>query len=164
MTTWMTTFDFTTDKPLTEDLAFDVMETLGEHGAICAFNVGKNDGSICMNLDADDITKAGRMCVTECEQALPNMNITPVAIDVVEWGEAERRIDKPTIPPLVGYAEIGKMAGVSRQRARMFTQIPKFPVPVIETGQGPLFLKAAVESWLERRNTKPGRPAKNKLD
>lgn len=37
--------------------------------------------------------------------------------------------------------------------------IAGFPAPVITTAQGPLMTKAAVERWLENRNTRPGRPA-----
>jgi len=66
----------------------------------------------------------------------------------------------PVIPDLVSYAEIAEIAGVSRQRARQFADIEGFPKPVVETAAGPLRLKASVEAWVERRNTKPGRPRK----
>lgn len=68
-----------------------------------------------------------------------------------------------TIPELVGYAEIASMAGVSRQRARQFASLEGFPTPAVETSYGPLRLKTEVQSWLDTRNTRPGRP-KTKTD
>lgn len=55
------------------------------------------------------------------------------------------------LPDLVGYARIAAMAGVSRQRARMFPKIEDFPHPVVITDQGPLFSRRAILTWVGRR-------------
>ncbi|GAA5203106.1 hypothetical protein GCM10025773_32100 [Microbacterium jejuense] len=55
---------------------------------------------------------------------------------------------------VVGYAEIADMAQVSRQAARAWADNPTFPPAVIETAQGPLRAKDAVQAWLENRNTR----------
>lgn len=70
----------------------------------------------------------------------------------------KEEIETPTIPDLVGYAEIAEIAGVSRSRARQFADLDGFPAPVVETAAGPLRLKSAVQAWVATRNTKPGRP------
>ncbi|HLR55184.1 MAG TPA: hypothetical protein VK096_00325, partial [Actinomycetales bacterium] len=81
-------------------------------------------------------------------------------LDVRDASTMAQEITTPVIPDLVSYAEIAEIAGVSRQRARQFADIEGFPKPVVETAAGPLRLKASVEAWVERRNTKPGRPRK----
>lgn len=59
---------------------------------------------------------------------------------------------------MVGYAEIAKAAGVSRQRIRQLAATAGFPAPVIKTAAGPLFPKAAAEQWARTRQPKAGRP------
>ena len=65
---------------------------------------------------------------------------------------------EPLYPPVVGYAEIARMTGVTRQRAYAFPRIESFPKPVIETSQGPLYSEDAVRAWAQTRELRPGRP------
>ena len=58
---------------------------------------------------------------------------------------------EPRHPPVVGYAEIARMTGVTRQRAYAFPRIESFPKPVIETSQGPLYSEDAVRAWAQTR-------------
>lgn len=61
-------------------------------------------------------------------------------------------------PPVVGYAEIAQIAGVSRQRAWQLARNTGFPPPVLDTGYGPLYDERAVRAWLAARDPRPGRP------
>lgn len=81
-------------------------------------------------------------------------------IEVLRTYEFDRRIDAPTFPELVGYAEIAELAGVSRQRAAQLAELDGFPPAVVRVKSGPLRVKAQVEGWLSRWERKAGRPAK----
>jgi hypothetical protein len=64
-------------------------------------------------------------------------------------------------PELIGYAAIGRLAGVTRQRARELAQRPGFPDPAVRSDHtGPLFDQAAVERWLAAWDRQTGRPRK----
>ncbi|MCP2377913.1 hypothetical protein [Cutibacterium modestum] len=79
-------------------------------------------------------------------------------LEARQEGEFFAGLDRPLFPPVAGYAEIAEAAGVSRQRIRQLAGTAGFPVPVIETTQGPLFPKAAAEQWARTRQPKAGRP------
>lgn len=79
-------------------------------------------------------------------------------INVIEQDKARLLNREPLFPKVVGYAEIARMTGVSRQRAAMFPKIATFPKPVIETSQGPLYSEHAVAAWAAKRGVKAGRP------
>lgn len=104
-----------------------------------------------MCVDADDVIDAGRQGLEYAVEALPNCKLTPNNLEVTEWGKTVEHLHDPLYPEVVGYAEIARLAGVTRQRARMFPKIVDFPKPVIETAQGALYTKSAIEAWLERR-------------
>ena len=85
-------------------------------------------------------------------------DVTVTGLEARQEGEFFAGLDRPLFPPVVGYAEIAEAAGVSRQRIRQLAGTAGFPVPVIETTQGPLFPKAAAEQWARTRQPKAGRP------
>jgi predicted DNA-binding transcriptional regulator AlpA len=81
--------------------------------------------------------------------------------EIMTTGRQEEELSKPPFPDVVGLVEIADMAGRSRQRVYQMTMENKsFPSPIIETRSGRLWLKAAVERYLEERHT--GRPPKLK--
>ena len=154
MAAWQVLIDFESDTKLSEEMAFDVSERLGEHGAVPSFELGGTQGSIVMCVDAEDVIEAARQGLEYTGQALPDCKLTPNNLEVTEWGKAVVHLHDPLYPEVVGYAEIARLAGVTRQRARMFPKIVDFPKPVIETAQGALYTKSAIEAWLERRTRK----------
>lgn len=160
MPRWHANVAFTTTDPFTHDAAFDVLDILSSHGAAVSPRTDSTGGEISLSVTADTAPEAASAAV-----ATITTTITPIAghptIDAIEVStEAalDARLGEPVFPEVVGYAEIADMAGVSRQRARQFAKIDDFPAPVITTAQGPLMTKAAVERWIETRNTRPGRP------
>ena len=70
----------------------------------------------------------------------------------------DREVDEPLFPRVVGFAEIARMADVTRQSARDYAKGRNFPPPVIVTAQGPLFAAASVEAWLETRSNRRKEP------
>lgn len=58
--------------------------------------------------------------------ALPSGRVT--AVDVLEWEEFERRLDRPNYPDLVSVPEVARMLDVSRQRVhQLLAQNRSFP-------------------------------------
>lgn len=82
------------------------------------------------------------------------------AVEVLPDDVAEARALAPSIPELVGYAEIAGMFGVTRERARQLAALDGFPAAVVETKAGPLRVRAQVEAWGRTWERKTGRPKK----
>lgn len=82
------------------------------------------------------------------------------AVEVLPDDVADARALAPSIPELAGYVEIADMFGVSNQRARQIVELDRFPVPVVKTATGPLWVRAQVESWGKGWERKTGRPKK----
>jgi len=62
--------------------------------------------------------------------------------------------------PLLGLTDIGKLLGVSRQRAsQLAAEHPQFPPAVARAGVGPLYEEVAVLAFQDSWERKGGRPA-----
>lgn len=157
MTPWQATVTFI--GQMNADEVFTVSESLGKYGAAIAVERDNNGGSVTLSVDAADTVTAAEEAARLVSDATPHP-ITIIGLEVITEEEADARLEEPVFPRVVGFAEIGQMAGVSRQRARQFSDIAGFPAPVITTAQGPLYGLHSVERWLEKRNNRPGRPAK----
>jgi hypothetical protein len=156
MTTWHVSVGFTAAAPFDEDTPFDVTEQLEEYAAVMSVSRDFDAGNIALTLEAETAPHAFAKAVEVVHAALNSTSVVNDIVDVHVQSESEfsAELAKPVYPEVVGYAEIAKMANVSRQRARQFASIPAFPHPVIETAQGPLMAKSAVEHWLESRNNR----------
>ena len=74
-----------------------------------------------------------------------------VGFEVLASDKFDEELRKPLWPDVVGFAEIARMAGVTRQTAAGYSKTKSFPDAVITTAQGPLFVKTEIECWLEQR-------------
>lgn len=154
---WQISLDF--KARLDADEALDIMERLGEYGAAMSVSPQGDGGGLTLAITASDGETAlgeAKRLLLEC---LPEATV--IGFEAREWNDAVRANHEPLYPPVVGYAEIARMTGVTRQRAHAFPQIASFPKPVIETAQGPLYSEHAVRAWASQRGTTPGRPRKN---
>ena len=151
---WQVSLDFKAN--FDEDKAFDLMEALGKYGASVSVNPEHTGGGLTLAIDAPNGEQALAKARTLLEE---NIHVTTVTgFEAREWSEAVNQNHEPLYPPVVGYAEIARMTGVTRQRAYAFPKIKSFPKPVIETSQGPLYSEEAVRVWAETRRIDPGRP------
>lgn len=155
MTSWQATVKFI--GQMTEDAAFDLLEALGQFGAAVGTEYDFTGGTVTLSVEADSTLTAAEEASRLVSEATSGP-ITIIGLEVITEAEADTRLKEPTFPEVVSFAEIGQMAGVSRQRARQLSGNSTFPRAVITTAQGPLFALHAVERWLETRNTRPGRP------
>lgn len=156
--TWQVSVDIRTPMPVNEDDLFDIMDGLGEYGASTALDADSKGMSITLAMDADNTASALAKTVAAIRGKGRLDGFDVVGVAVRDWNQAERDASSRTFPKVVGFAEIARMTGVSRQRAYAFPKIASFPKPVIETSQGPLYSEDAVRAWSETRNVNPGRP------
>jgi hypothetical protein len=73
---------------------------------------------------------------------------------------ADARAPAPSIPELVGYAEIAEMFDVTRQRARQLVDLPGFPAAVVETAAGRCGCRKQVEAWGRPGSGRAGGPGR----
>jgi hypothetical protein len=163
MKSWHVDVRFRTAKPFKEDAAFDLIEALAENSAAVSIERDCQGGTVSLSIDGsatviDALGAASDVVRKATKKLLGAIDI--IGLDGMTEEVFLEKLNQPAIPPVVGYAEIAELAGVTRQRARQFTVSRGFPQPVITTGQGPLMDRAAVVSWLSGRKATAGRPRK----
>ena len=158
MSEWQAVVDFTTATPVEDEQLSDILEALAGYGPSASMLPDRTGAGVALHVNAPCALDAATKAVSALAESdvFPGFSVT--SVEATEWSLALKRLDEPVFPPVAGYAEIARMAGVSRQRAAHFPECKGFPKPVIRTSQGPLYDRHAVESWLESRNVKPGRP------
>jgi hypothetical protein len=113
--------------------------------------------SATISLEAPSLRRATADAVRLVETAT-GQKATGVA--VLGSREFDRRLAESQFPPLVGYPEIAAKLDVSRQRAREIALTAKgFPVPAVQTKNGPLFIESLVDSFVAGWDRKVGRPS-----
>jgi predicted DNA-binding transcriptional regulator AlpA len=152
---WVVTFEVKTRKTVDPE---DVLEQLAEYFPAVSFG----DGLLSTTVTVKQPTpmQAYDFVYEALAEAVPGrMEVERAEIMTTERQEEE--LSKPTFPEMVGLVEIADMTGRSRQRAyQMVTENKSFPAAIVETRSGRLWLKAAVERYLEERHI--GRPRKLK--
>lgn len=159
--TWHIRVSFTVGKPFSEDAPFELTEALSEYAAVTSVSRDNDGGAVSLFIEAPTpltaATNASQLVIDAAKSSIGKIDVT--GLEVTSEEEFDTELDRPVFPEVVGYAEIAEIAGVSRQRARQFAELQGFPRPVIETAQGPLRSKSAVESWLENRPRRQPRKA-----
>lgn len=160
MPRWYASIGFTSARPLTEEATFDALDALTPHSAAISPRLDSTGAEVSMSVTAKTALDASSAAVDTLANTLTPIigEIVADSIEILTEDALDKNLAEPVFPEVVSFAEIASMAGVSRQRARQFSAIDGFPAPVIKTAQGPLMTKAAVESWIENRNTRSGRP------
>lgn len=155
MESWHVSFGLNARESIDEDSVFEISARLGHLGAAVSISQDFMASTIALTVEAetwDDALTMARSAVFDALQALDiEASVTSVVVQNEEAFQDELR--EPMYPEVVGYAEIAKMAGVSRQRVRQLAERDIFPRPVIRTTQGPLYNLHAVERWLETRGS-----------
>lgn len=158
-TTWHARLDWVSETVTNPDVIFDLMDELTDYAPSGSIATDELAGTLTIAVEAESFDDALNSALgatrAALQQFIPAASV--VGVELVDSDALDRELDRPLFPEVVGFAEIAELAGVSRQRARAFRESPGFPAPVIETAQGPLMAKAAIETWIENRNTRPGR-------
>lgn len=162
MTTYAVTADIATTRAPTDAAIGRLLELLAPLGVALAAGDGHVGWSATLTVEAPDPARAGSYALDELlhaagEAKMPTGEVA--ALEVLTAAEADRRLDEPSFPELVGAAEAAEILGVSRQRVhQLHTENPRFPEPVVELRLGPLWLKASIDAFLRSWERKSGRP------
>ena len=127
-TTWHARLEWVSSDRTDPDVILALMDELTDHAPSASIAPDEHAGSITLAVDADSFDAALSSALESGRTALQTHvpTATVVGIEVIDSDALDLR------------------------------QSPGFPAPVIETAQGPLMAKAAIERWLETRNTRPG--------
>ena len=153
MEIWYISIGFRTSRPFSEDLAFDMSEQLEDYAAVMSMARDRKSGSVALTIDAKEWSTALDLAHTAVIEVLEAADVeaTLTSVGAQNQDEFHAELNEPVYPQVVGFAEIARIAGVSRQRARQLAEKESFPHPVIKTSQGPLYNVHAVHRWLEAR-------------
>lgn len=154
MKTWYIKVGFAATAPFDEDAPFDVSDTLSDIAAVMSVSRTFDSGTIAITIDAATAEDAAETAAARVTRALSDSGVDAEINELAVQSEKAFRaeVEQPIYPTVLSYAEIAKLAGVSRQRARQFADNDSFPEPVIVTAQGPLYTDHAVRHWLDARN------------
>ncbi|SEB95270.1 hypothetical protein SAMN04489806_2214 [Paramicrobacterium humi] len=148
---WFVEIEFEVAAAMNDETAFAFSAELG--GVPLGRRRDSLGGEVGISLFADSIQEAIDSATSRVgAAAIATIGVPAfLRIDAMTQEIFERESDQPAFPDVIGYAEIARLAGVTRQTAREYAKGSAFPQPVIETAQGPLYAKSAVEAWLEKR-------------
>jgi hypothetical protein len=133
---------------------------LRERLAGCAGEVVVDEDGIRLGfrLLAEQLTEAVAEALT-----LLGGQLTIVRLSVMTLAESQRKRERNQLPDVVGIVDIQELAGLgSKQRALQVTRLPTFPAPALETREGRLWTRTAVEEFLGRWPRRSGRPRKGR--
>lgn len=163
MTEWTAVVDWT--YPLSPNTA-QVDEWMAKLDGLSAaihdepaddLGVGRVRCTATISFEASSLRQASTEAIRLLENAT---GLKATGVSVVTSREFDRRLAEPQFPQLVGYTQIAKKLGVSRQRAREIATTTKgFPAVAVETTNGPLYMERLVDAFVERWDRKVGRPS-----
>jgi hypothetical protein len=108
----------------------------------------------------DAVAEATHWVRTSLEAAglRPDLPVERVEAKTAE--RAERDLEVPTYPELVGVAEVADLLGVSKQRVSELRGSPRFPLPTSDLRSGPVWTRAAIERFVDSWERRSGRPSR----
>ncbi len=142
------------------DRADELMDQLADYGAVAA--AGECSWSVQLTVPAESsakaVAEAQKLVAKAAARAgLPKWPIVRLEAVWDELVEAEQR--QSPLPQLLGSQEVVEALGVSRQRFHELRSDGRFPEPVIQLAATPLWLRSAVDAFLEDWDRRPGRRA-----
>lgn len=148
METWHVNLGFEVEKPKNDDLPFDISEALEQYAAVMSASQDMLSGSVSLSLDSETTLCAVDFAqgIVSAEFEAADMEATVVSATVQTDQELERELAEPVCPKVLGFAEIAKLAGLSRQRIQQLSSTDSFPEPVIKTALGPRYTEFPVKN------------------
>lgn len=144
---------------VTDDQAEDLLDALTTHHAAVAHTT--DTLIVTLTVAADDPPAAAAAAIAAIDTAAPfTAGWSAAAVEVLTVEEADRRLDLPAVPALVGVAELADLLEVSRQRAsKVADTAPGFPAPIARLRSGPVWRRTDLDRFLDGWKRRPGRPA-----
>ncbi|MFK0004978.1 hypothetical protein [Paenarthrobacter sp. NPDC090522] len=159
--TWFIDLDLKLEAPVSDSQLDDLIDAVTPlHGAISAGDEPKL--GLALSVEAIDAWHASNLARNFVELDLgpimPKAELS--SIRILDYGTRTAENEEPTFPPMMAIPDIGDLLGVTRQQAHRLTKREDFPTPALEPRTGPLWIRAAVESWKEHTKRQAGRPSK----
>lgn len=163
-TDWTVTVDMDVDTDLTPEHLEDLTDELLDVGGAVSGHERRVSAIVTVSQDsgrAIDAASAGRLTVAGALEQVGVAVVADVAVEAMTAAEAAMRLQVPTIPPLMGAAEVADLLGVSRQRVhQLAASHSRFPKPVVQVRMGPLWAAVSIEAFAGTWERRPGRPSK----
>lgn len=162
---WQATVTWTATDPSGVNLD-DILDALTDALADRDASIGP-EGDLyvaVLTVNAGTIRQASSIAISAvvaAAAAARQSKVIPQGIEVITEAEAERRISTPVIPDVVDSKSAAEILGVSKQRVQQLSASDsRFPVPLLVVSGSPVWGKDAMLAYAERRDPRPGRPAK----
>lgn len=139
-------------------VASALMDQLADYGASASADEGS--WSVQFSVEAESTSEAadhGRELVDKAAAAAGLPDWPLARLEAVWSALVERELLDSPLPQLLGTHEVAEALGVSRQRLHELRTTGRFPEPVAELRATPLWLRSAVDAFLEDWDRRPGR-------
>ena len=159
--TWFIDVDLAADGPLSDDALDALVEAVEPlYGAMSLSGSGTSVG-LSIAVEASDYWHAVELGKSFLGGTIGEVLSNPVvrSFRVLDESTREKENDRPQFPELISVPDIADLLGISRQAARKHTLKADFPEPLLTPRTGPLWARAAIESWNENMQRRPGRVA-----
>jgi predicted DNA-binding transcriptional regulator AlpA len=157
--TWFVDVDLKLQAPPSDALVDELIEAVELVEGVVEDGPGPTLG-LSLAVDASDLWGAARavrvFLEKELAQLVPDGSVS--SLRVLDESTRKAENEAPRFPPLVAVPDIAELLGVTRQQAHRLANRDGFPKPALEPRTGPLWTRAAVESWNERTERHTGRP------
>lgn len=147
-----------------EEWADDVFELLEGASPALSYRAGIAQVTIAVDHLGDglpDVRWAVSIAVDRVTTALDKCGLEPgrvVHVGAETFAALDARLAEPTIPALIGVAELAETLGVTKQRASALARSAGFPLPIAELAAGPIWAEPMVRRFVEEWERRPGRP------
>jgi hypothetical protein len=140
--------------------ADDLVDELADRGASLGFGPGELSATITgFGYTLDDGLRDGLDAVRKAISDVAGVTFDIVGVNVRTYDQLEREGRSYDLPALAGVAEVAEELHVSKTRVgELLKTLPPFPRPLAQLAAGPVWDLAAVRSFAERWERKPGRP------
>jgi predicted DNA-binding transcriptional regulator AlpA len=108
--------------------------------------------------EAGEAALAGAQVVAAAVYNAGLQGTEPVRLEVVDEADLARESMEPTFPDVIGSTEVAEMLGVTRQRLHQLRAREEFPQPIVELAATPVWLRAAIKAYGDRRPRIQGAP------
>jgi hypothetical protein len=137
------------------------LEELAAIGGAAAGHPGGRRAEATFTVKAGGHAAAVQLAIDKVTAVVPG---EVLAIEVMTTEEADRRLEEPPFPRVVGVSEVAELLGVTRQRLAVLREREDFPAPVAKLAGGPIWRAGDLSTFAGGWQRKPGRPRKEPID
>lgn len=154
---WEVSFELLSETPIGEEAVEDLMIILDRFHPGATTLIGPEGLRVGTTVYVEAPTAQAALNTVAAK--LPALPI--VSVQIRTWAEAQKDLEEPNYPELLGVGELAELLEVSRQRASELAGQSTFPAPLARLKAGPVWDKSSIMGFLETWHRKAGRPTKS---